>query len=77
MPKVSLTVVPQKFFHDRYLISNIGAIKAGHGFSEGVTQGAQADILSLNICSKHESNDVIQQLEKIISTKQATITYLN
>ncbi|MBH0045231.1 hypothetical protein [Pseudoalteromonas sp. NZS11_1] len=77
MPKFSLTVVPQKFFHDRYLISNIGAIKAGHGFSEGVTQGAQADKLSLNICSKHESNDVIKQLEKIINTKQAAITYLN
>lgn len=77
MPKVSFTVVPQRFFHDRYLISDKGAIKAGHGFSEGVKQGTQADMLSLNICSELESSNVTQQLKKIINSEQGSTVCLN
>lgn len=77
LPNVSFTVIPQKFFHDRYLISDKGAIKAGHGFSEGVKQGTQSDMLSLNICSELESSDVTQQLKKIINSGQGTTVCLN
>ncbi|KZZ00105.1 hypothetical protein A3746_18045, partial [Oleibacter sp. HI0075] len=37
--------VPDRFFHDRYLITDTGAITAGHGFSAGLQKGTAADKL--------------------------------
>jgi len=55
VPEFKLVVAPAKFFHDRYMITDNGAIKAGCGFSEGVVKNVQADALSISFCGKAES----------------------
>lgn len=63
--------VPDRYFHDRYLISDTGAVKAGHGFSVGVEQGAASDKLSLSYCSYEEASSVRQQVHALVDDGRA------
>lgn len=63
--------VPDRYFHDRYLISDTGAIKAGHGFSIGVEQGIAADKLSLSYCSYEEASSVRRQVNELVDDGRA------
>ncbi|MEW5118752.1 hypothetical protein QWY69_021350 [Klebsiella aerogenes] len=73
IPSFKILVAPPKYFHDRYLITNNAAIKAGHGFSEGVIQGAQSDMLSLSYVGEDEYRKTLEFVDKIVVDKIATI----
>ena len=69
--------VPDYYFHDRYLISDTGAIKAGHGFSARVPQGTAADKLSLSYCGFDEAQSVKQQVQSLVSDGRARVIWSN
>ncbi|GGB73453.1 hypothetical protein [Shewanella inventionis] len=71
IPTFSLIVAPERYFHDRYVITDKGAIKSGHGFSEGVEQGVQADKLSLSLCSVEEASITKKWIQKAITEQKA------
>lgn len=69
--------VPDKFFHDRYLITDTGAVKAGHGFAEATPKGTAADKVSLGYCSFEEAHTVKQQIQTLLAEKNADIIWSN
>ncbi|MEZ9368457.1 hypothetical protein AB4140_06465 [Shewanella sp. 10N.286.51.B2] len=71
IPKFSIVVAPAKYFHDRYVISDKGAIKSGHGFSEAIEQGAQADKLSIGLCGMLEATDTKGWVHRVIDEQKA------
>ena len=71
-PSVNLIVAPEKYFHDRYVISELGAIKAGHGFSEAPELGAQSDLLSISLCGSDEVASTIKKLFQVVNEGKAT-----
>jgi hypothetical protein len=77
VPKFELIVSPERFFHDRYIISTLGSIKAGHGFSEGIEQGTQADLLSVSLCGNEEAKDTLIWVSKMVEEGKATTTVLH
>ncbi|GHG74349.1 hypothetical protein GCM10010919_27750 [Alishewanella longhuensis] len=77
IPKFHLIVVPSKFFHDRYIFTEFGAIKSGQGFDVGPELGAQADKLSFHLCSKEESQEAAVWLKQIIDDGRALSLALN
>ena len=77
VPKFELIVSPERFFHDRYIISTLGSIKAGHGFSEGIEQGTQADLLSVSLCGNEEAKDTLIWVSKMVEEDKATTTVLH
>ena len=69
--------VPDKFFHDRYLITDSGALKAGHGFSADCSKGTAADKVNLSYCSFDEAQLVKQQVNGLISDRRASVIWKN
>lgn len=69
--------IPDKYFHDRYLISDVGAIKAGHGFSAEVSKGTAADKLNLGYCAFDEALSIRQQVETLIDDGRACQIWSN
>ena len=60
---LKVTEIPEKYIHDRYFITEIGALKAGHGWKAGPRQGSPSDKLSVNISSVDELATIKQGLE--------------
>lgn len=60
--RITMTCVADKWFHDRYLITDRGAIKSGQGFSSGARKGGHADHLRFNITSQDEAESVVNSL---------------
>lgn len=77
LPQFELIVAPGKFFHDRYAITSLGAIKSGHGFSEGVEQGAQSDHLSISLCGIEEADSTLGWVDTVIEKGKATAVVLH
>jgi len=77
LPKVDLVVAPERFFHDRYLITDNSAVKAGHGFSDAPKAGTPADRLSLSLCGKNEKNETEADLLSAIDREIARVIELN
>jgi hypothetical protein len=69
--------VPDRFFHDRYLITDTGAITAGHGFSVATQQGTAADKVNLSYCSFDEANTVKQQVQDLEAEGRASVIWSN
>lgn len=69
--------VPDRFFHDRYLITDTGAITAGHGFSAGLQKGTAADKLNLYYCSYEKSQEVKQDVIKLETDGRASVIWSN
>jgi len=63
---------PDKFFHDRYVISEVGAIRSGHGFTEDVTKGIHADKANLNLISKEEADRTLDDLQSLLDRGEVT-----
>jgi len=66
---------PDKYFHDRYLISDVGAVKAGHGFMPEIKKGIHADKLNINIVSSDEAQGVKQSLAKLLENDAASVVF--
>ena len=77
IPAFKLVVVPPKFFHDRYLFTEFGALKSGQGFGVGPEQGAQSDKLSIHLCGKEECTEAADWLKHIIDDGRAHLKVLN
>ncbi len=64
---------PEKFFHDRYFISNVGALSAGQGFLKQIEKGAPSDLLNLHRISQDEALGILGALDKSIETEKTII----
>ncbi|GAB2922157.1 hypothetical protein [Rheinheimera gaetbuli] len=73
IPKLKLVVVPERFFHDRYVMSNYGALKSGQGFADGVAMGAQSDKLNIGLCGYVEYSETLGDLKALIDDGRATV----
>ncbi|MCZ4323885.1 hypothetical protein [Pseudomonas anguilliseptica] len=65
-------VAPDQFFHDRYLLTDAGAVRAGHGFMSDVVKGAHADLLNLNLIGVEEAERTKQSLISLLEAGRAT-----
>lgn len=65
-------VVPEKYFHDRYLITDVGAIRVGQGFAEEVVKGIHADQLNINLIGVDEALRTQQSLGLLLDEHKAT-----
>ena len=63
---------PDRFFHDRYVISEVGAIRSGHGFMEEVEKGIHADKANLNMISKEEADRTMNDLQSLLNSGEIT-----
>ncbi|GAA4888431.1 hypothetical protein [Ferrimonas pelagia] len=77
VPSFSYLIAPERYFHDRYMITDRAAVKAGHGFSVGVIQGTQADKLSLSICGKEERDETLAHIEGLKAGAEQQVIILN
>lgn len=64
---------PEKYFHDRYFITDVGAIRSGHGFMTEARKGAHADMANLNIIGKDEADRTLEDLEQLQKTNKAEV----
>ncbi|UUA73412.1 hypothetical protein [Cellvibrio sp. QJXJ] len=62
---------PDKFFHDRYFITDVGAVRSGHGFMPEVQKGIHADKANLNIIGKEEAGRTLSDLDALFERQQA------
>ncbi|MGP0150973.1 hypothetical protein [Pseudomonas oryzihabitans] len=65
-------VAPGQFFHDRYLLTDAGAVRAGHGFMSDVVKGVHADLLNLNLISVEEAERTKQSLKSLLEAGRAS-----
>lgn len=65
-------VAPEKYFHDRYLITDVGAIRVGQGFAEEVVKGIHADQLNINLIGVEEALRTRKSLESLLDEGKAT-----
>ncbi|MDA7022280.1 hypothetical protein [Pseudomonas fragi] len=65
-------VAPDQFFHDRYLLTDAGAVRAGHGFMSDVVKGTHADQLNINLISIDEVQRTQQSLKTLLDEGKAT-----
>lgn len=66
-------LAPDKFFHDRYFLTDIGAIRSGNGFAEQTQKGAHADKLNLNIIDQEEAVRTDFELRKLLTENKGTV----
>jgi len=63
----------EKFFHDRYILGEAGAIRSGQGYMQDIEKGTQADKLNLNAISHDEADRTKSELDKAINDGKAVI----
>lgn len=61
---------PDKFFHDRYFITNVGAIRSGQGFMPDIKKGIHADMANLNIVGSEEVDRTLADLDSLRDSGQ-------
>lgn len=76
IPTFEYILIPDNFVHDRYLIANKGALKSGHGFSERVEKGVQADKLSISLCGIEECFSTKEWIDRFVLEKKAVVKKL-
>lgn len=72
---ISWIVVPDKYFHDRYVITEAGAIRSGQGFMPMPKKGVHADKANYNSISKVEADGVISELDELIKSRRAEVVF--
>lgn len=65
-------VAPEKYFHDRYLITDVGAIRVGHGFVEDLVKVIHADQLNINLIGIAEAQRTQESLKILLDERRAT-----
>lgn len=64
---------PDKYFHDRYVITEVGAVRSGHGFMTDVEKGTHSDLANVNIIGRDEAMRTIRELEHLLEDGRAMI----
>ncbi|MCF5663651.1 hypothetical protein GIV47_01605 [Pseudomonas marginalis] len=59
-------IAPDHYFHDRYLLTDVGAIRSGHGFMEDVVKGGHADQVNLNLICSDEAQRTHEALKSLL-----------
>ncbi|KZN29046.1 hypothetical protein N480_09770 [Pseudoalteromonas luteoviolacea S2607] len=72
IPNFKLIVAPERYFHDRYIITEKAAIKSGQGFSQDVIKGTQADRLSINLAGIDECDETRLWVGKVVEDGKAS-----
>ena len=72
---IAWITAPERFFHDRYVITESGAIRSGQGFMPAVGRGIHADQANLNLISKDEAERTLASLKSIIESGHAVIKF--
>jgi hypothetical protein len=65
--------VPDKYFHDRYVITDVGAIKSGHGFLAETERGTHSDLANMNIIGYDEARRTISDLDGLLADNRASL----
>lgn len=65
-------VAPEQYFHDRYLLTDVGAIRSGHGFMEDVVKGTHADQVNLNLIGSEEAQRTYAALQSLLEGERAS-----
>lgn len=60
-------------FHDRYLLTDVGAIAAGQGFMTAQEKGVSSDKLEMNLVDKKVAQERLQDVETAIKEKKAVV----
>ena len=66
-------LAPNQFFHDRYLITDAGAVRAGHGFMSDAVKGTHADQVNLNLIGIAEAERTQRSLQDLLASGRANI----
>jgi hypothetical protein len=61
--------LPDQFIHDRYILTDTAAIKAGQGFAVAPEKGLQSDHLSVSLCGFEEYKDTKTRIEQFQQQK--------
>lgn len=69
--------LPSSYIHDRYLITDVGAIRSGKGFSPVILKSVESDYLNFNLVAKDEITGVAASLNTYIQDGRATIVFHN
>lgn len=64
---------PSKYFHDRYVITDAGAVRSGQGFMVDVEKGTHSDLANINIIGQDEASRTLHELEKLLEDRRATV----
>lgn len=71
--RLDWVLAPDQFFHDRYLITDAGAVRAGHGFMSDAVKGAHADQVNLNLIGIGEAERTQRSLQDLLTSGRASI----
>lgn len=66
---------PKFFFHDRYLISDIGAVSLGHGYSTSTPLNLHSDRVEMSLKSVSETERLKQNLEILVNDGRANVIF--
>jgi len=58
-------IAPERYFHDRVLITDVGAITAGHGFMTRYKRDRASDKLNLSLTTKETAQDYLEQISSL------------
>ncbi|MBK5938932.1 hypothetical protein [Halochromatium roseum] len=64
---------PDRYFHDRYVITEVGAVRSGHGFMTDVKKGTHADLANINIVARDEAHRTLAELDQLLEAGKATL----
>jgi hypothetical protein len=64
---------PDKYFHDRYVITEAGAVRSGQGFMADGIKGAHSDLANINIIGENEASRTLTEVSQLIETGRASI----
>jgi hypothetical protein len=67
LPKITIVKANPKYFHDRFAISEFGAIYSGQGFSLGGDEGTPTEFLKWGFISYVDANIELESIEKAVS----------
>ncbi|HBT58466.1 MAG TPA: hypothetical protein DEA92_15260 [Pseudomonas sp.] len=71
--RLDWVLAPNQFFHDRYLITDAGAVRAGHGFMSDAVKGTHADQVNLNLIGIAEAERTQRSLQDLLASGRANI----
>lgn len=71
-----LHVIPQ-YFHDRFFITDAGAITSGHGFSSEVQKGTPVDLVNMSIFSQENAQRTLSELNEALGGGKSKIIFSN
>lgn len=64
---------PERCFHDRYVISEVGAVRSGQGFMADAEKGIHSDLANINIIGYQEASRTLRELDQLLDSGKASV----